>query len=687
MATRILDAEAVLRARDLSGATMDRFADKVARINRAAQSLSRDIDRISLDGFAGRAGRMAARLDAIGDRAVRVGRNLTYGVTLPAAIAGRSILHNLHNFELASNKIKAFGDVSEDELKRLRDLAKNLGSKYAFGPTGVMEGFVEAIKAGFVPNQLPAIAKPLLDFATIAEIDVPRAAELAIFSLSSFGKMYDQTGALLDDGTLSKNLREMVDLFAILNKVAPGSIGQIAETFKYSAPAAAQLKLPPQQLGALTAVLNQAGILGPEAGVALRSMMVRFLKPTRPALAALSATGMRLDDYILRNPSLLKPEAILSAVEQQTGTLSAEQRALFRSRVARLNTASGEDYEKGLLAAIRGTGGAGLQDAKVAGDLATRIMGTAVEKIDVMRFLKDAAAKAPNLAAFMAQFMDQRQAVRLANLYNARVTKLLDDIEGELQRAREGGVPVSQRQAETRNSGIIKAENELRGAWQNFTQALGDSGVTQAATSTMNALASGLRSIGDLNPRILEFSTYAAAAAASAGPLVWMTGKLASAAGGIASAIGWLVPAGATAGAAAKAAGAGGVAGASLATIYAILGYENYKNMRGTLDRLPESLMRAGVIPADRDFAPAGMRALTVDQVLASLGGGKDITAELKGSATLENRVVIEASPEFAARVQQAVRNEINALRINGAPSSGTAGDLGVSMPDAGPMP
>lgn len=575
MATRILDAEARITARDLTGGTFEGVASKIARVNRAAQSLARDLDRhMAAAGRASFVDRLSTRLDSFGDAANKFGRRMTYGVTLPAALAARSVYHNVHDFELAANKLKAFGGLTEEQLKSARDLAKKYGSDYAFGPTGVMQGMVEQIKAGFEPRHLAAIQQPLLDFATLGEIDIPKASELAIFALSGFGKMYDATGKMLDDATINKNLREMIDLFAVLNKVAPGSIGQISETFKYSAAAASKLGVSPEQLGAFTAVLNQAGIIGPEAGVALRSMMVRFLKPTRPALAAMNAVGMKLDDYIKIDPSRLKPEAILSAVENYTGTIGTgkkkrkfgvgkapdAKREEFLRKIAKLEGLQGEDYVKGLTGVLRNTVGGGMQDAKVAGDLAQRIVGTAVEKIDVMKFLKDVSAKAPNMAAFMANFMDQRQAVRLANLDQARVNTMMVEFEKVIASARARGASESGEQAGTINSGIIEAENKLRGSYQNLIQSVAQSGVSDAAVTAMDNVAKGLKAIGDTNPKILEWSTYAIAAAAAIGPLAFVLGNLAKAA----AALRYLVPLAAVPGAPVAAAA---VAGAALGKV------------------------------------------------------------------------------------------------------------------------
>ncbi len=737
MASRILDAEARITARDNTGGAFDSVANKVNRVTRAVQSLSRDIDRHMLAaGKASSIDVLASRLDRVGDRATRFGRSMTYGVTLPAAFAARSVLSNIHDFELASNKLKAFGDMNEEEVKRARALAQKYGAQYSFGPTGVLQGMVEEIKAGFEPRHLEAIQKPLLDFAQLAEIDVAKASELAIFSLSSFGKMYDQTGRLLGDSEINKNLREIVDLFAILNKVAPGSIGQIAETFKYSAPAASKLGVEPLQLGAMTAVLNQAGIIGPEAGVALRSMLVRFLKPTRGALAAMNSIGMKIDDYVEINTDRLKPEAILSAVENYTGTIGKGKgkqkvgvgkapdaaRALFMKRLATLDGLQGEDYVKGLTKLISQTAGGALADQKIAGDLAQRIVGTSVEKIDVMKFLKDVSAKAPNMAAFMANFMDQRQAVRLSNLDQARVLTMLTDMEKELTKARESQISVSERQAADRNAGLIGAENRFRGSYQNMVQSLGESGVTDAAADSMDKLAGAMRSLSATNPEILKWSTYAVAAAAVIGPLTWAVGKIAAAAGTIMKVAGVAV---AVPGAGLAGAALTGVAGGLGAIEAARPFVDAAKGANWTpRDAAAIKLLEQDLAEMERRAAQArqGSKVPGLGDTLAAPFDGQtqdlrnrirtgydqfnsqtgrlseatrdkimrraeaDVAAagrkvELDGTVRIENNVTVHAGPDFLTRVKSLVFPSFG----GGIRSEGTTGSTGTSMPEASP--
>lgn len=679
--SQILEAEAVIRARDLTGRVFEAVAGKVKTVSLAMRQAER------ASAVMARAGERAL----VVSRAVEShGKAMTIGVTVPAALAARSVYKTVHDFELAGNKLKAFGDLSEEEVARAKKIATEYGQKYQFGPTGVLQGMVEQIKAGFDPRSIKDIQKPILDFATVAEIDVPRASELAIYAIAGFGKMYDKTGQILEGSALNKNLREMVDLFAILNKAAPGSIGQIADTFKYVAPIAKNIGVTPDQAGAFTAVLAQAGILGSEAGTALRSMMVRFIKPTIGGKAAMNAAGLRFGDYVDIDTSLLKPESILSAVENFSGKAAGKNRgkfsvgkappaarALFLKRVAALEGLEGDDYVKGLTDVIRKTVGGGLADAKIAGDLANRIVGTAVKRIDVMKFLKDAFEHAPNLATLFTQFFDQKQGGRLSNLEIARIVAVLNAIVGEYEKARQNGSSPSAVQADIMNSGLIEAENRIRGSIERLKIAFADPAILEPVIKTFESIASALKAIGEMNPAVLQAGVYAATAAAVWGPAALILGRLAKLGGLLVKGGGWLLPV------VAKPSMGGATAGIALSTLEAI------KRDAETDNSIRSGLRSFLGIDDPKEPAPwmpggdwnraqstqGAMSPLTIEGIRSAVD-----SRELKGTVQVETTVKVEPSPDFLSRAYSRVRAMFGpGIRTEGDGSTGT------SMPEAAP--
>jgi len=252
---------------------------------------------VASSGIAASFGAIGHRLESVGDQITNVGHKLSIVNGLGAALAAGGAFYVAEEFERAANRLDAIGDLTEEQTKRLRGYAEQLGSFYRFGPTGVMGGMLEELKAGFSPDRLAAVTKPIADFATFAEIDMPQAADLATEALAGFGKMYDATGKILEGSALNKNLLDMVNLFAVLQKVAPGDFKGILTEFVAGAPTAKNLNISPVQLAAFDSVMAQAGI----GGDMLRTALMRFVNPTKQSRAALQAAGLNLDDYVTRD--------------------------------------------------------------------------------------------------------------------------------------------------------------------------------------------------------------------------------------------------------------------------------------------------------------------------------------------------------------------------------------------------
>lgn len=84
----------------------------------------------------------------------------------------------------------------------------------------------------------------------------------------------------------------------------------------------------------------------------------------------------------------------------------------------------------------------------------------------------------------------------------------------------------------------------------------------------------------------------------------------------------------------------------------------------------------------------AGGPSWSIDDIRKATGiggAGEPAEAKIVGEATLKTEVTVSPSPDFLARVSQTVQNGINAFRSTGAPTTGSSGSTGRSMPEAGP--
>lgn len=80
----------------------------------------------------------------------------------------------------------------------------------------------------------------------------------------------------------------------------------------------------------------------------------------------------------------------------------------------------------------------------------------------------------------------------------------------------------------------------------------------------------------------------------------------------------------------------------------------------------------------------------TIDDIRKATGIGgssEPVKAEVVGNATLDANITVKTEPGFWAQIDQKITNGINAFRSSGAPSTGSTGSTGKSMPEAGPAP
>lgn len=96
----------------------------------------------------------------------------------------------------------------------------------------------------------------------------------------------------------------------------------------------------------------------------------------------------------------------------------------------------------------------------------------------------------------------------------------------------------------------------------------------------------------------------------------------------------------------------------------------------------------------DIGYGPAGLPGRgqmagnwSIDDIrkATGIGSAEPVKAVVEGNATLESTVTVRASSEFWATVESKISNAINAFKASGAPATGSTGSTGNSMPEAGP--
>lgn len=194
-------------------------------------------------------------------------------------------------------------DKTSDEMKMLRQQARDLGATTWADPTQVAQGQGFLAMAGFSPQDIKKAMPGMVDLARSSGIEIARAADISSNILSAFNIPADQMDRVGDIlvGTFT---RANVDMEMLGN------------TMKYVAPIAKELGISLEETAAMAGILGNAGIQDSNGGTAMRSIFKRLAggsatpKMARDALKSLKI-NTRNKKGDLRNPSDILTEVFI----------------------------------------------------------------------------------------------------------------------------------------------------------------------------------------------------------------------------------------------------------------------------------------------------------------------------------------------------------------------------------------
>lgn len=212
-----------------------------------------------------------------------------------------------------------------DELKRLDDLAIDLGKETVFSAVEASDAMLELAKNGIKPATIEAGGlKSALTLAAAGGLDLESSATAMGNTLNAFrlkgGKAASVAAALAGAANASS-----------------ASVGSLAEGLQQSSTVAADVGFNVQETTGILAAFANAGIEGSDAGTSLKTMLTRLLPTTRKAANAMKDYGLKFTDA---NGNFKSALQIADNLKEGLGDLSAEERA------AALNTIFGSDARR-----------------------------------------------------------------------------------------------------------------------------------------------------------------------------------------------------------------------------------------------------------------------------------------------------------------------------------------------------
>lgn len=239
-----------------------------ARVNRELANTGSQVDRLrnQVNQLGGAWGTMLGQLAA----------------TVGIAMGIQQVITLLADFDRGMAQVAAITGAAGDELKDLRDAAKEVGATTEFNARQGAEALLALGQAGLSAADSITALPSTVDLATAAQVDLATAATLTTESLSIFGLAAGQAG-------------RVADVFAAASARSNASATGLGEAMKTVGPIAAALGMSLEETAAAISILNNAGIKGSSAGTGLRSVLASLSAPSGVAREAIEGLGLSLE--------------------------------------------------------------------------------------------------------------------------------------------------------------------------------------------------------------------------------------------------------------------------------------------------------------------------------------------------------------------------------------------------------
>lgn len=209
-------------------------------------------------------------------------------LAINTAIAGAGIYKFLQpaiDFEKQMSRVQAVLDLdknSSDMQKLLAD-ARQQGAASSFSPTEAAQAQHALASGGFSTQQILDSLKGTLQLAEAGQVELARAAQIAVGTLNGFGLQ-------------AKEITRVNDILLRATDLTATSVDGFGETMKYVAPIAKAYGASIEETSAMIGLLGNNNILDSQAGTSLRGIMTRFAAPPTEAAKVMNKLNLQFKD-------------------------------------------------------------------------------------------------------------------------------------------------------------------------------------------------------------------------------------------------------------------------------------------------------------------------------------------------------------------------------------------------------
>lgn len=256
----------------------------------------------------------AAKLSTIGSKMTSLGKQLSMKVTLPIVAAGTAAVKTAASFESEMAKVSAISGATGDDLDKLSQKAREMGSNSRYSATEIGTAMEYMAMAGWKTEQILSGLDGILNLATASGEDLGTTSDIVTDALTAFGLK-------------AEDASHFADVLAKTSANANTNVSMMGESFKYVGPLAGSMGYSIEDVSLALGLMANAGIKSTQAGTTLRTLISNMAKPTKSMQEAMDKLGVSLDDGA-GNMKTLKQ--VMEDLRKGFGSLKISQADLTR---------------------------------------------------------------------------------------------------------------------------------------------------------------------------------------------------------------------------------------------------------------------------------------------------------------------------------------------------------------------
>ena len=296
----------------------------------------------AVDNITGTIANVENGLKNVGRTMQQIGGVMTAAVTLPLVMVAKTALEVATEFESSMNIMEVAARASGTGIEDLHDAAIKIGADtelVGVSASGAAEAMTNFYKAGLTTNDmfgdlngyleegasLSGALRAAIDLAAASELDMATASELVAIGMATWG--YGAEDAIL-----------IANSFVQTADASVASVSELAAAMENVGPVASSFGFSMGEVNTALGLLSERGIVGAEAGTAIKSMMNNMMRDTPDVTGALDELGISLYDsngqmYDLTN-IMGQFDATLGDSAVAAGELTEQQRNQYVQTIA-----------------------------------------------------------------------------------------------------------------------------------------------------------------------------------------------------------------------------------------------------------------------------------------------------------------------------------------------------------------